>query len=275
MMPGRILVADDNRSLVEVLQMDFELRGHKVLTAFDGEEAETAVKEHQPELIILDVMMPKKNGYTVCRDLKKDPELAKIPVILLTAKNTGDDISWGYDCGADAYVTKPYEPRELTDLVERLLKESKEGKRTISWTGLYDASVVEKEALLRLDAGGEGVLLSLDFDEEERSVFKQKYGTAKMRDLIHTLAWKLHNVFQEISPTIMLGQYANDTFLLLVHPTEEERATNAAGHIFKEIIIPAYDTRDLSRNGIERIDPKTGNKDVVPIMSLKFSRKNI
>lgn len=274
-MPGRILIADDNKSLVEVLQMDFELRGHNVYTAFDGEEAEAAVKEHQPELIILDVMMPKKNGYTVCRDLKRDPELARIPVVLLTAKDTKDDISWGYDCGADAYVTKPYEPRDLTDLVERLLKESKEGKRSVAWTGLYDASVVEKEALLRLDAGGEGVLINLDFEDNERNVFTQKFGTVKFRELIHTLAWKLHNAFQEISPTIMLGQYANDTFLLLVHPTEEERATNAAGYISKEIIIPAYDTKDLSRNGIERVDPLSGKKDVVPIMSLKFSRREI
>jgi len=274
-MPGRILIADDNKSLVEVLQMDFELRGHKIFTAYDGEEAEKAIKDNEPELIILDVMMPRKNGYTVCRDLKRDPELSKIPVVLLTAKSTKDDISWGYDCGANAYVTKPYEPKDLMDLVERLLKESREGKRSVAWTGLYDASVVEKEGQLKLEAGGECLLLNLDFDEDEKKVFTQKYGTAKFRELIHTLAWRLNDAFHEISPTIVLGQYADDTFLLLVHPSEEERAKNAAGHICKEVIISAYDTKDLSQNGIERVDPITHKRDIVPIMNLTFMPRKV
>jgi len=65
---------------------------------------------------------------------------------LLTAKNTKDDIYWGYDCGADAYVTKPYESRDLIRLVEQLLQDAKEGKRSYAWTGLPDASIVEKKS---------------------------------------------------------------------------------------------------------------------------------
>jgi len=272
-MLGKILVVDDNRSLVEVLQMDFELRGHKVFTAYDGEEAERAIRESKPDIVILDVMMPKKNGYTVCRETKRDPELSKIPIVLLTAKSTKDDIYWGYDCGADAYVTKPYESSELIKLVEQMLKDSKEGKRTYAWTGLLDGSVVEKEAKLRLDAGGEAVLLNFEIDDDEaKEVFIQKYGTGKFRDIIHTLSWRIYSAIQEVSKTALLGQYADDSFVLLLTKDEEAKLKEKVLSVGNELIESVYDEEDKKNKGIWKKDFKTGKGTLIPFMNLKLKK---
>lgn len=269
-MPSRILVVDDNKSIVEIIKMDFELRGHKVFTAYDGEEAEAAIKENPPDLIILDVMMPKKNGYSVCRDLKRNAELSKIPVILLTAKNTKNDIYWGYDSGADAYVTKPYEPRELINLADQLIEEAKQGKKRHSWTGLPDASVVEKEAFFRKDAGGEALLVNFEFDEEEKGTFLQKYGAAAFREQVHSLAWKLSNNLREVSPTAIIGQYGNDNFLLLLHPSEEEKARNRLMTVSESLIKSSYDGEDQETRGILKRDVVGQVEVLVPIMTMRW-----
>ncbi|MFB3851385.1 MAG: response regulator transcription factor [Acidobacteriota bacterium] len=271
-MPSKILIVDDNKSLVEVLQMDFELRGHKVLCAYDGEEGERAIREERPEIVILDVMMPNKNGYAVCRDVKRDPELSKIPIVLLTAKSTKDDIYWGYDCGADAYVTKPYESRELIKLVEQLLKDYKEGKRSFAWTGLADGAVVEKEAELRKEAGGESLLISLEYDEEPKETFLQKYGTGKFRDMIHSLAWKLYTAIQDVSKTALLGQYADDTFVLLINPKEEAGMKEKVLSVSDEIISSFYDSEDRKNRGILKRDLKSGTEILIPFMSLNWKK---
>lgn len=273
-MPSKVLIVDDNRSLVEVLQMDFELMGHKVLTAYDGEEGEKSIRENHPDIVILDVMMPKKNGYAVCREVKRDPELSRIPIILLTAKSTKDDIYWGYDCGADAYVTKPYESRELIKLTEQLLKDYKEGKRSFAWTGLTDGLVVEREWELRKEAGGESLLINLEFEEEPKIVFIQKYGTGKYRDFIHTLAWKLYNVIQEVSQTVLLGQYADDTFVLLINPKEEEKIKETVISAYNEIIESFYDAEDRVRKGILKKEVKGEKEIIVPFMRLLWKRSD-
>jgi twitching motility two-component system response regulator PilH len=269
-MPSKILVVDDNKSIVEVLKIDFEMRGHKVFVAYDGEEAEISVKENQPNLIILDVMMPKKNGYAVCRDLKKEVETSKIPIILLTAKNTKDDIYWGYDSGADAYVTKPYEPRDLIDLVDQLLKASREGRRSVAWTGLPDGSVVEKEASLRLDAGGDAVLINMDFDDTEKETFVQKYGTSNFRELIYNLAWKLHGNLQEVAPVAIIGQYADDNFLILSHSSEVDKVEKRLLAVSESLVKSSYDGRDQEAGGIAVRDHESGKEAVVPIMAFKW-----
>lgn len=271
-MIGQILVVDDNRSLVEILQMDFELRGHKVITAYDGEEGEKAIRENHPDIVILDVMMPKKNGYSVCRDIKRDPELSKIPIILLTAKNTKDDIYWGYDCGADAYVTKPYESGELIRLVEQMLMDYREGKRSYAWTGLPDGSVVEKESRLRMEAGGESLLINIELKEEPKEVYIQKYGMGKYRDFVHTIAWRLYNAIQEVSQTALLGQYADDTFILLINPTEENKMKEKIKLVCEEIMPNFYDSEDRKRRGILKRDIASGAETLVPFMSFDWKK---
>jgi DNA-binding response OmpR family regulator len=126
----RILIADDEEDYVTALQMTMESEGYECLTAFDGQEALDKAKSEKPDLIILDIMMPKMNGYKVSRLLKFDVKYKEIPIIMLTARTQEKDKNIGKETGADEYVTKPFEMEALVQLVAKYLveKESREKK---------------------------------------------------------------------------------------------------------------------------------------------------
>jgi CheY-like chemotaxis protein len=128
-MGKRVLVVDDDRVIQQLLQVNLELEGYEVVaTASDGAEALEKITKLKPDLVILDVMMPKMDGLEVCRRLKADPKLAKIPIILLSARAQDLDIREGLDIGADAYLTKPFDPVELLEIVGRLVSGAPAGQ---------------------------------------------------------------------------------------------------------------------------------------------------
>ncbi len=118
----RVLVVDDDRVIQQLLEVNLELEGYQVAgTASDGQQAMKMARDLSPDLILLDIMMPKMDGLEVCRQLKADPKLSKIPVVLLSARAQDMDIREGLEIGADAYLTKPFDPVELLDVVGRLI----------------------------------------------------------------------------------------------------------------------------------------------------------
>ena len=119
----RILIVDDEEGIVKVVKMYLEHHDYEVITAGDGQEGLEKAKTDKPDLIVLDLMLPKINGYKVCGLLKKDTRYAKIPVILFTAKAQEKDIKLGQEVGADAYITKPFEPEILLAKIKELLKD--------------------------------------------------------------------------------------------------------------------------------------------------------
>lgn len=117
---ARILVVDDELDIVETIRFVLEAKGHEVLEANDGMEGLERARQSNPDLILLDVMMPKLDGYKVCRMLKFDDQYRNIPVVLLTARTGPKDVSTGEEVGADEYLTKPFDVEEVIDLVDRL-----------------------------------------------------------------------------------------------------------------------------------------------------------
>ena len=120
--PPRILVVDDNPANLEILETRLARQGYEVVTARDGDEALVAARAQTPDLILLDVMMPGKDGIQVCRELKADPSLPFMPVILVTAKADPDDIVSGLDAGGDEYITKPVDHAALVARVRSILR---------------------------------------------------------------------------------------------------------------------------------------------------------
>ena len=123
---AKILVVDDDPDLVESVTMILESKNHEVIQAYGGIEGLEKAKAEKPDAIILDVMMPDKDGYEVCKELKGDPDYSDIPILLLTAVVSQIPSStytsrMGMETEADDYVDKPVEPGELVKLVERLL----------------------------------------------------------------------------------------------------------------------------------------------------------
>ena len=120
--PPRILVVDDNATNRDIITTRLETHGYETLQAADGEEALAAVKQHRPDLVLLDVMMPKVDGIEACRRLKGDATLPFLPIILVTAKVDSKDIVAGLDAGADEYLTKPVDQAALVARVRSVLR---------------------------------------------------------------------------------------------------------------------------------------------------------
>jgi two-component system alkaline phosphatase synthesis response regulator PhoP/two-component system response regulator VicR len=118
----RILVVDDERHIVRLVQVNLERAGYEVLTAYDGIEAMEKVKTESPDMVVLDVMMPRMDGFEVLKNLQADPRYQNIPVIMLTAKAQDADIFKGWASGVSSYLTKPFNPRELLVFVERIFQ---------------------------------------------------------------------------------------------------------------------------------------------------------
>ncbi len=124
--PKYVLIVDDDPDLVETVSMNLEAKGYRVGKAFDGEEARESIEKERPDLIVLDVMMPRKNGYELCEELKNDPDYQSIPIIMLTAVGSAvDSTTYTHQDGmqllADDYLAKPVDMNRLAELVAELL----------------------------------------------------------------------------------------------------------------------------------------------------------
>jgi DNA-binding response OmpR family regulator len=116
-----ILVVEDEPDMLKAIQLRLESIGFRVETALDGLEGLRKAREIRPNLIILDLMLPKMDGYRVCRMLKFDDKYRDIPIIMLTAKSTEQDKALGFDVGADSYITKPFRSKDLLEDIKNLL----------------------------------------------------------------------------------------------------------------------------------------------------------
>ena len=121
MKKGKILVVDDEVNITQILEFSIGSEGYDVVSASNGEEAIEKARREQPDLIILDVMMPRIDGYEACRILKANPLTKNIPVMLLTAKGRDIDKRLGYEVGATDYIVKPFSPNKLIDRIHELL----------------------------------------------------------------------------------------------------------------------------------------------------------
>ncbi len=117
----RILLVDDEPDLVQMVSVRLKAAGYEISTAYDGQEALEKVKESRPDLMILDLMLPKLDGYKVCRLLKFDERTRGIPILIFTARAQVEDVTLATECGADAYLTKPFEAKVLLGKLQELL----------------------------------------------------------------------------------------------------------------------------------------------------------
>ncbi len=117
-----VLVVDDQPHIVRLIQVNLEKAGFQVITAGDGVEGMEKIRAEKPDLVILDVIMPRKDGFEVLREVKADEEIADTPVIMLTVKTHNADIVEGLKEGAELYLPKPFHPKELVSLVQRVVE---------------------------------------------------------------------------------------------------------------------------------------------------------
>ena len=177
-----VLIVEDDPTMLRGLKDNFAFGGYQVLTAEDGEEGLNAALNAQPDLIVLDVMLPKINGYEVCRLIRK--EKLDMPIIMLTAKSEETDVVLGLNLGADDYVTKPFSIKELLARVEALLRRRRQGE-----TEMYQFGDCELDLpACKLTRGGKELKLSPK-ELKLLTLFVQHPGRALSRDEILNLVW--------------------------------------------------------------------------------------
>ena len=177
-----VLIIEDDATMLRGLKDNFEYKGYRVVTAADGEAGLTAALEVKPDLIILDIMLPKINGYEVCRLVRK--EGMTMPIVMLTAKGEESDIVLGLNLGADDYVTKPFSIKELLARAGAMLRRARQEEKDVYEFGDFSLDVPARQ----LRRSGRPVKLS---PKEFRllELFVKKPGRAFTRDEILNAVW--------------------------------------------------------------------------------------
>jgi len=127
MAPATVLVVDDDPVILKLLEVNFEMEGFEVVRAADGFEGLERARAVHPDIVVLDVMMPRMTGYEVAKALRDDADTAHIPIIFVTARAQSSDVERGMELGVDDYITKPFDPLDLIDRVNTLLARSEAG----------------------------------------------------------------------------------------------------------------------------------------------------
>jgi len=265
MKTGRILIVDDSDNIRSVLQMNFEWLGYRVSCARDGEEALRLVAEDPPDLIILDVIMPRRNGYQVCRSLKMDPRLRDIPVIFLTAKDQKEDRFWGKDCGADEYLTKPFSAAKLERVIERLLGDREE------------RSIEAGDVLARFEEwrkhGRSCSIATFRLDHRSLGVFRQKYGEIKYNEVLEGVRQVIEMVLREESPDFAIDRGGEGHYRAAV-PFPREETDRLAHRICAQsnfVLRSFYSREDVERGYVVSRSNTAGPEVNVPLMALEGS----
>ena len=180
----KILIADDEPDILEILEYNLTAEGHTVLKAKDGDEALILAKQQQPDLIILDVMMPRKTGMEVCQILRAQPAFEQTLIIILTALNDESSHVKGLEMGADDYVNKPISPKVLISRVNALFRRTFRGDETVIKLGDLQ---IDKEQFLIRHKGQEIILAKKEF--ELLALLASKPGRVFLRHEILSQVW--------------------------------------------------------------------------------------
>jgi len=211
-----LLLADDNEDMRLMLRELFRAAGHEVAMAADGVEALEAIAEREPDLVILDHSMPRMSGLEVCRQLKANPFTARVPVLMLTAQSGVESKVEGFAAGADDYLAKPFDPRELRARVQAMLRlVQREGDRNPT-SGLPGGRAIESEIMARL---GSGVLFSVCYlDLDNFKPFADTFGFAIADVVIRGLGAAIRGASSAVpgdASVDFVGHIGGDDFIVI------------------------------------------------------------
>ena len=214
---GLILVADDDEDIVRFVEVNLRLEGFEVATASDGEQALQRAYDMTPDLVLLDVMMPKIDGFEVCQRLRRDSRTKHISVIMLTAKSLSADKVVGLTAGADDYMIKPFDPIELVARVKSALRRSKEMRDVNPLTQLPGNVQVQEEVSERVASGAPFALMYVDLDNFKS--FNDFYGFLRGDEAIKLLARCVSSAVESIGGAdAFVGHIGGDDLVAIVDP---------------------------------------------------------
>jgi diguanylate cyclase (GGDEF)-like protein len=263
-----VLVADDDEDIVRFVEVNLRLEGFEVITASDGEQALEMATESPPDLILLDVMMPRLDGFEVCQRLRHDDRTKHISVIMLTAKSLSADKVVGLTAGADDYIIKPFDPIELVARVKSSLRRSRDMRATNPLTQLPGNVQVGEEASSRIEAGGPFGLMYVDLDSFK--AFNDYYGFLRGDEAIKLIARCVREALDaHPSEATFLGHVGGDDFVVMVSPELTEAVAKDICERWDGAAPGLYEDEDVERGYIEVADRRNQVRRF-PIMTVSI-----
>jgi diguanylate cyclase (GGDEF)-like protein len=261
-----ILVADDDEAILRLVEVNLKLEGFEVVTATNGEEALRLVLETNPALVLLDVMMPKLDGYEVCERIRADGRTRHVNVIMLTAKSLSADKIVGLTSGADDYVLKPFDPMELIARVHSTLRRSKEMRALSPLTGLPGNIAIEDEMRRRFSTGERMAVCHADLDNFK--AYNDRYGFLRGDRAIAYTAEVLREVADPV-PHAFVGHIGGDDFILVVNAEDAEETCRSTIALFDRGVAGLYDEADTAKGYIE-VEDRRGNAVHFPFLTISI-----
>ncbi len=245
-----ILISDDDEDIVRFVEVNLRLEGFDIVIANDGEQALQLAYERLPDLILLDVMMPKIDGYEVCQRLRTDARTKNISIIMLTAKSLSADKVVGLTAGADDYMIKPFDPVELVARVKTALRRSKEMRSINPLTQLPGNVQVQDEVTKHVNEGKPFALLYIDLDHFK--AFNDYYGFLRGDEAIKLLARCAGEAIdQKGGANAFLGHVGGDDFIAITSPEPAEATAQQIVDSWDKSVPELYDVEDVQRGHIE------------------------
>jgi PleD family two-component response regulator len=265
----RILVADDEPHIRQILRFTLERAGYQVFLAADGEEALARAAEVKPSLVLLDVMMPKIDGYEVCRKMRQDFTLNQIPVIMLSARGDQRDRVAGLEGGANDYLVKPYSNEELLLRVRNVLEWNIRQKEANPLTGFPGNTAIEREMIARVAKKDPYAFLYIDIDNFKG--FNDYYGYQKGDEIIGFMAEILRRTVQKLGGAEdFVGHIGGDDFVMVVAPSRAEIMAQYVVDEFDKGSAMLLNPDDVKRGYLE-IRDRQGMLKRVPVMAVTIA----
>lgn len=249
----RVLIADDDEDIRAFLDIALGLAGFEVIQARDGVEALELVHAHAPDVVVLDVMMPRMDGLEAVQRLRHDARISHIPVLLLTAKAQRRDAIAGLDSGADDYVTKPFDADELIARIGSALRRAEQQRTRNPLTGLPGNESILNDLSQRISRNEPFALLYVDLDQFKP--FNDHYGFLRGDEALRTLADLLREVQRELDDAAaFVGHIGGDDFVVVADPECAEVLATTICERFDGIAPGFYDEADAEAGSIEVAD---------------------
>ena len=256
-MAERILVVDDDPDIARFVEVNLRSVGYDVVVASDGEEALRRAEELLPDLVLLDVMMPRVDGFEVAQRIRRNPRTANTSIIMLTAKALTSDRVLGLTSGADDYIIKPFDPIELLARVKTTLRRAREMKNLSPLTGLPGNIRIQDEIQRQVEEDAPFAVLYCDLDNFK--AYNDHYGFVKGDRVITATARLLQETLAELARNEgFVGHVGGDDFVVVLPPEIAETAAGRICELFDQEVKAFYDREDLERGFVE-VEDRQGN----------------
>ncbi len=267
-MPETILVVDDDPDIARFVEVNLRSAGYDVAVAGDGEEAIDKAMDLRPDLVLLDVMMPRIDGFEVAQRLRKNPQTANTSIIMLTAKALSADKVTGLQSGADDYIIKPFDPIELLARVKGTLRRAKEMRNLSPLTGLPGNIRIQEEIERQVREGRDFAVLYSDLDNFK--AYNDQKGFVRGDRLIQATARLIQDAVLEFAGAEgFIGHVGGDDFVAVVQPEVAEEVAKRIAERFDEARADFYEPEDLER-GFVRVEDRKGVLQDIPLVAVSI-----